>query len=82
LTWTNNTADPFYQDEDVAYVVGYNETQDKYGTSNAATRDTEGLTLNNFPVATSDVIHTWLAFRRADGTIVSDSSYLLATVQA
>lgn len=67
---------------DVSFVCAHNRTQGVTGVSaNDVTRaDEEIECLLPATAATGDVIDLWLAFRRADGTIVSDSSYIEITV--
>lgn len=70
--------------DDEAYIVVLNET-----TGDIATKDAPAIRGNNealtgdFPngLNTNDVLHAWLAFRRADGRSVSNTSYDTATVQ-
>jgi hypothetical protein len=82
ISWSTNLTNPFQAADDVAYAVAYNATTGKIAVqTNLVVRD-DGITNVTMPVAAGNVIHCWLAFRRADNTLVSDTSYRLATVVA
>ena len=82
ITFPNTLTDAFASATDIAYVVIYNATQKTFGVSSGSdTRNDEGADITmSSAVATSDVLHVWLAFRREDGTIVSNTGYLSETV--
>lgn len=82
VSFPSSLTDAFASVTDLAYVVVYNATQKNFGVaSGAATRNDEGIDVTmSSPVATNDVLHAWLAFRRVDGTIVSNTGYLSDTV--
>jgi hypothetical protein len=69
-------------DADQVFVVGYNETQDNWAsnTTEFFRSDDAGILVMPTPAANADIIHLYLAFRRADGTIVSNTSYATAVV--
>jgi len=76
ITFTDNSGEGSALATDTAYVVVYNETQDVFGTGVGDPRsDAEANVEMPVACASGDVLHAWLAFRRADGTLVSNSSY-------
>jgi hypothetical protein len=79
--WADDSGNGYKLATDVAYLVGYNATQGIYAQSNASdVRSDKACPItfaSNFE--TGDVIHLWLAFRRADGTVVSNTSYYTTT---
>lgn len=82
IPWTNNSGTGNALATDEVYAVCYNETQDNYGFSSAAAAR-NAATLNiTMPTncATNDVLHTYLMFRKADGTLVSGTNYSTITV--
>lgn len=82
VTWPATLTDAFASTTDQAYVVIYNATNKSFGTSSGSStrNDQDAHVTMSSPVATSDVLHVWLAFRREDGTIVSNTGYLSETV--
>lgn len=77
MTWVDDSGTGLKLATDISYLVAYNATNGEFGTSDSHnTRDT-GSDDVQMPsnLTTGDIINVWLAFRRADGTIVSDSSY-------
>jgi hypothetical protein len=82
ITWSDTLTDNFQAATDRAYFVAYNITTGEIGQIGGAEARNESGSQLTLGVNTSDVIHCWLAFRRVDGTVVSDTSYLIATVQA
>lgn len=83
LQWTDNSGEGNALATDVPFVVVYNRTQNVIasvgvggGVRSDATIDIE-LPAN---AAAGNVIYCWLAFRRADGTQVSDTVYTLVNV--
>jgi hypothetical protein len=69
---------------DLAYAMAYNRTKGEcYGGGGTKTRADGHITIENLKGnLTGEVIDVWLAFKRADGTIVSGSSYFKKTVTA
>jgi hypothetical protein len=77
LNWPTELTDAFASADDLAYVVIYNATQKNFGISsgefNRGSEEVE-VTMSS-PVATDDALRIWLAFRRVDGTIVSNTGH-------
>lgn len=85
ITWTDDSGTGYKLATDVPFAVCTNETQGKIvstdGISTSKTRSSETLTITlGYEIAQDDVTSIYLAFRRADGTIVSNTSYTAATV--
>lgn len=82
VNWSDDSGSGYKLATDEAYVVIYNATQDNWGFgADGSQRSSESSTFTMpTPVITGNVLHCYLAFRRADGTIVSDTAYLLKTV--
>lgn len=77
IEWTDDSGTGFKLATDKAYAVCINETQGTVGYVAAAnTRDAEGTQIT-MPAAivTGDTVHAYLAFLRADGTVVSQTAY-------
>lgn len=83
ITYVSTLVDAFASADDLAYVVVYNATKKEFGISSGETPRAEerAEVIMNSPVASDDVIHAWLAFRRLDGTIVSNTGYLSVTAE-
>ena len=83
LQWNNNAGDGNALATDELYIVGYNATQQEFSNVKVSTRNgiSDNIAFEN-DFVTNDVLHVWLVTRRVDGTIVSDSQYLTATVIA
>ncbi len=84
VEWTDTSGVGLNLATDKAYVAIYNETKDSFSSEAAgADRNTE-LVVVPLPVGTEelDVIHVYLAFRRADGTLVSNTGYVTGAVGA
>lgn len=80
LTWTSNSADPYALATDIPYIVFIEETSDIADAVpvGEATRATGTLTFVEPAFASSTLnTHAYIAFKRADGTIVSDTKYAL-----
>jgi hypothetical protein len=84
VDWLDNTGEGDALATDESYGVYYNETQDAWGqTVLNKTRDNTQMTIvGDVEAVAGDVIHVWIAFRRADGTSVSDSQYITDVVPA
>jgi hypothetical protein len=82
IDWSSVLTDNFQNATDIAYAVAYNATTGEIKAQTSLNdRSTESTNVA-MDITTGDVVHSWLAFRRADGTVVSDTAYLLATVIA
>jgi len=82
LTWTDDSGTGYKLATDKAYSVVYNETQDKIyfeDGGDSRSSEQEGVTFND-PLVSGDVLHAYLAFRREDGTVVSNTAYKTFTV--
>lgn len=82
VTFTDNSGTGNALSSDIAYAVVWNATQDVIGSSTGL--DTRGdaqvsLTMPTNCV-TGDVLHAYLAFKKADGTLVSPTDYDTDTV--
>jgi len=82
LDWVDNTGEGDALASDVAYVTAYNETNDEWAVTGSFDQRVSLTADCSFPTALSagDIIHVYAAFRRADGTSVSDSIYLTGSV--
>jgi hypothetical protein len=82
VPWIDNSGTGNALGTDQVFVACYNETQNEfgaisYGADRSAGTDTLVMNENNL---TGDVLHIYVAFRRLDGTLVSDTSYQTITV--
>ena len=77
VNWVNDSGQGFKLATDVAYVTIFNVTRNKvYGYSDPL--QTRGIGLVSFdtqPGTAGEIVYVYLSFRRADGTIVSDSTF-------
>lgn len=82
VTWTNDAGAGYKLASDEAYVVVINEDTGSVAASSAAAIRSAGTATVTMPEAcsTSDVLRAYLAFRRADGTIASNTAYATDTV--
>lgn len=71
-------------ESDLAYLVAYNSATGEVATNPVKTLRSFGEAVATFKqdITVGQPVYCWLAFRRADGTIVSSSSYESATVTA
>jgi hypothetical protein len=61
---------------DQIYIVVWNETQNYWFTETAEyTRAVDAYQIVDPDMANANMYHVWLCYRRADGTMVSDSNY-------
>ena len=81
-SWLNDTGQGFKLASDIAYLVVINQTKSTVeGFSSGLTRgDAGGGVVLTGAVSDGDVMHLYLSFLRADGSVVSVNSY--ATVVA
>lgn len=83
ITWADDSGQGFKLTTDVAYIVVYHsEGNTVVGYSDVSIiRTTETITIGVDNIQSLESYSCYLAFRRADGTIVSDSARLEATIQ-
>jgi len=84
ITWTNNGGTGNALDGDMAYITVYNVTQNLwFGFAAQEARSNEEVEiLNGVTMATGNTLAVYLSFRRADGSLVSNSQYYSANVVA
>lgn len=77
VMWGNDAGQGFKLGSDIPYVVIINETNGQVlGYTAVRDRDDESLVVTGLTsLVTNDIIHVYLSFKRADGTVVSDNSY-------
>ena len=83
LNWSTDAGVGKALDTDKPYVVVYNRTSKKaFGYAPAAVRgdDTLFISLPDDEFSPNDVIDVYLAFLRADGTVVFETAYATATL--
>ena len=83
ISWTDDSGSGYKLASDLAYAIVINETSNEVsGNLDANTaRSTETVVVNvATALAEHDQLRLYLAFKRVDGTIVSESSYLPKTV--
>lgn len=83
ISWTDDTGSGLKLATDVPYVVVVNETTGEIvGANGEGSKDrTDGaIAVSMDSVSVDDVLHGYLSFRRADGTVVSNTSYATVTV--
>jgi hypothetical protein len=79
LTWSKNNLTDFQGLTDKVFVTIINEDkQHVQGFATAATRNSETVTVTqSVKQDNQETLHVYLSFLRADGTIVSNSAYVL-----
>jgi hypothetical protein len=83
LTWVDDSGTGFKLATDIAYGVFLNATTGEVLVSSEVTRENVALSIAEIEGwAQADVKHAYLAFKRADGTIVSNTAYKVVTSQA
>jgi hypothetical protein len=84
LNWVNDAGEGYKLASDLAYAVVFNFTEDYWICSTTNTLRSSGSIVLDTPFAlsTSDSLYCYLAFKRADGTIVSETGYLNKLVTA
>ena len=70
--------DAFASATDLVYAVVYNATQKTFGVSGGVSTRNDGIVdvVLSAPAETGDGLLAWIAFRREDGTIVSNTGYV------
>lgn len=81
-TWTDDQGTGFKLAGDEAYLVCINETNGEIASVGAATtrEDESAIATFDSNLTALDDVHAYLNFLRADGTVVSDTSYMTDTV--
>lgn len=80
VIWTEDAGQGFKQGTDTAYIVLRNRNTGEVKGFDTRILRVEERAIIDFKIDTRDDVDCWLAFRRADGTIVSDTSYVTGTV--
>lgn len=84
VNWVNDAGSGYKLATDIVYAVGVNQDEEVVGMSDGTVTRVDELI--NIPMGDDrtigDVLHAYLCFKRADGTIVSDTSYKLGAVVA
>ena len=77
VNWTNDAGQGLKLATDDAYVVVINQANGEQAVSSAQVKRSAGTVDLELPsnLGIGDTVSAYLAFRRADGTIVSDTSY-------
>lgn len=81
ISYSSDLPDNLSLVTDAVYAVAVNVTQGIVGVSSGVTTRASGSVLVQMPKEnrTGDVINSYLAFRRADGTIVSNTGFKVAS---
>lgn len=84
VTWTSSEGTGNALATDEAYAVVYNADQDMWGIASGTDTRTDETTDVTMPAnqATGEIMHAYLSFRKADGTLVSNSDYSNNAVSA
>jgi hypothetical protein len=83
IQWPNDSGEGFKLATDAAYIVALNVTKGEVAVdSSNAIRSDAGYDFQIDGWDLADVKHLYLAFRRSDGTIVSNTGYKIVTNQA
>lgn len=82
VNWSVILPDAFAANDDDVYLLVMNDTQKLLAFSSAQVIRSAGTETINLPDSTEagDVLVAYLAFRRADGTIVSDTGFATVTI--
>jgi len=81
LEWVDDSGEGFKLATDIAYVVVVNETQEVIEGFETAAIRSDGTVdvLMAADTVALDVVNCYLAFKRADGTVVSNTAFKLGT---
>jgi hypothetical protein len=83
ITWADDSGEGMKLTSDVPFAVVVNETTEEvvgYSGEGSVDREDLSVTVSLDSVSTGDVLRCYLAFRRADGTVVSNTDYDTQTV--
>jgi hypothetical protein len=81
--WDTSLIDSYQSDDDLVFAgVWVSEVKDKVDSKSSVNSRSSGSHeyFLPFSVSTNDIIHVWLAFKRPDGTVVSNSSHSTITI--
>jgi len=81
VVWANDSGEGLKLATDLAFITVIDVDGNAVSGNDGSVERQTGATILTFPSATfiTTVAYCWLSFRRADGTVVSDSSVLIAT---
>lgn len=84
LTWVDDSNEGMKLASDRAYAVIYNERNNEISGLTQEKQRSQGSVqvVVSDPLNVGDILHCYLAFRRSDGTVVSNNSYKTFTVSA
>jgi len=84
VSFPTSFSDAFSASDDLVYAVVMNATTGQIGFNGGSVIRSAGeIIVSRLGLTTAgDVLHIWLAFRRADGTVVSNTGYLEGVVTA
>ena len=84
VSFPTSFSDAFSASDDLVYAVVMNENTGIIGSNGGSVIRSAGeIVVSRLGLTTAgDVLHIWLAFRRADGTVVSNTGYLESAVTA
>jgi hypothetical protein len=80
ITWSTTLTDSFQANTDLAYLLAYQIEGNKFGTNVGTVLRSAGTAVITAEVEDSEVWNCYLAFKRTDGTIVSDTAYEQASI--
>lgn len=81
VTWDPSAISGLQNSTDIAFGLCINETSGDVTFGSGALRSSGSLLwMSDDRMAPGDVLHYYLAFKRANGTVISSNSYLTATV--
>lgn len=75
IGWLDDSGEGYKLGTDLAYAVVVNETQGTVDVSSGVALRSSGVLDIDHTSVLGDTIHAYLAFKRADGTVVSDTAY-------
>ncbi len=84
MSWDNLGGSGFALASDEVYAIFYNATQDYFieGAIGGVRSAGSGIMAYDIDMAIGDTVHGYLSFRRADGTMVSNSQHISTVVVA
>jgi hypothetical protein len=82
ITWSTTLTDNFQATTDKAYALVYDQSANQFMVSSGLVDRSVGTLTVTGSIVAGETYQAYLAFRRVDGTIVSNTAYLEATTQA